>query len=202
MLDPPSANPLIWNPNSPHGREPDPDAWRNDFMSAWTVCTPTRVPADTLMPTGPHGAATVVTSEGVVVVVGDSAVVGVVGVGPPPPQSYWSCSACTSGSVDGSAPPLGSIQPIQTASPACTKPPPVLVPNVQSKGQSLNSLGNAESGPCPPIGRHRYFHKLYALDVVLTGLGTPNKPALEAAMHGHVIAKAELVGTYQKRGAK
>jgi Raf kinase inhibitor-like YbhB/YbcL family protein len=57
-------------------------------------------------------------------------------------------------------------------------------------------------GPCPPIGRHRYFHKLYALDVVLAGLGTPSKPALEAAMQGHIIAKAELIGTYQKRGSK
>ena len=57
-------------------------------------------------------------------------------------------------------------------------------------------------GPCPPIGRHRYFHKLYALDVVLNGLGTPSKSVLEAAMAGHVIAKAELIGTYQKRSSK
>ena len=54
-------------------------------------------------------------------------------------------------------------------------------------------------GPCPPIGRHRYFHKLYALDTVLPDLGTPTKAALEAALEGHVIAQAELVGTYQKR---
>lgn len=54
-------------------------------------------------------------------------------------------------------------------------------------------------GPCPPIGRHRYFHKLYALDTVLPDLGTPTKAALEAAMKGHVIAQAELIGTYQKR---
>ena len=53
-------------------------------------------------------------------------------------------------------------------------------------------------GPCPPIGRHRYFHKLYALDIVLAELGTPAKAKLEAAMEGHVLAKAELVGTYQK----
>ena len=53
-------------------------------------------------------------------------------------------------------------------------------------------------GPCPPIGRHRYFHKLYALDIVLAVLGTPTKAKLEAAMEGHVLAKAELVGTYQK----
>jgi Raf kinase inhibitor-like YbhB/YbcL family protein len=54
-------------------------------------------------------------------------------------------------------------------------------------------------GPCPPIGRHRYFHKLYALDVVLADLGMPTKSALEQAMKGHVLAQADLVGTYQKR---
>ena len=54
-------------------------------------------------------------------------------------------------------------------------------------------------GPCPPIGRHRYFHKLYALDVVLADLGSPDKPALEKAMAGHVLEKAELMGTYQKK---
>jgi len=54
-------------------------------------------------------------------------------------------------------------------------------------------------GPCPPIGRHRYFHKLYALDAVLPDLGTAAKVRVEAAMKGHVIAHAELIGTYQKK---
>jgi Raf kinase inhibitor-like YbhB/YbcL family protein len=54
-------------------------------------------------------------------------------------------------------------------------------------------------GPCPPIGRHRYFHKLYALDVVLPDLGEPTQAELERAMEGHVLAKAELVGTYEKK---
>ena len=53
-------------------------------------------------------------------------------------------------------------------------------------------------GPCPPIGRHRYFHKLYALDVVLPDLGRPTRKTLEQAMKGHVVAEALLVGTYQK----
>jgi Raf kinase inhibitor-like YbhB/YbcL family protein len=53
-------------------------------------------------------------------------------------------------------------------------------------------------GPCPPIGRHRYFHKLYALDTVLPDLGNPTKSRLLEAMEGHVLAEAELVGTYQK----
>jgi hypothetical protein len=55
-------------------------------------------------------------------------------------------------------------------------------------------------GPCPPIGRHRYFHKLYALDVRLDGLKRATKADLEAAMKGHVLAEATLIGTYQKRG--
>lgn len=54
-------------------------------------------------------------------------------------------------------------------------------------------------GPCPPVGRHRYFYKLYALDTVLPDLGRPSKAKLEAHLKGHVIAQAELVGTYQKR---
>lgn len=53
-------------------------------------------------------------------------------------------------------------------------------------------------GPCPPVGRHRYFHKLYALDCLLPDLGRPTKAALEHAMTGHVLAQAELVGTYKR----
>jgi Raf kinase inhibitor-like YbhB/YbcL family protein len=53
-------------------------------------------------------------------------------------------------------------------------------------------------GPCPPIGRHRYFHKLYALDSTLGDVGEPTKAELERAMHGKVLEQAELVGTYQK----
>jgi len=54
-------------------------------------------------------------------------------------------------------------------------------------------------GPCPPIGRHRYFHKLYALDTVLRDLQRPTKADLERAMAGHVLAEAHLIGTYQKK---
>jgi Raf kinase inhibitor-like YbhB/YbcL family protein len=53
-------------------------------------------------------------------------------------------------------------------------------------------------GPCPPIGRHRYFHKLYALDAMLPDLGQPTKDRLLKAMDSHILAQAELVGTYQK----
>jgi len=53
-------------------------------------------------------------------------------------------------------------------------------------------------GPCPPIGRHRYFFKLYALDTELPDLGRPTKARLEQAMDGHIVARAELMGTYEK----
>ena len=53
-------------------------------------------------------------------------------------------------------------------------------------------------GPCPPIGRHRYYHKLYALDTKLGGLSRPTKAELERAMSGHILAEAELVGLYQR----
>ena len=52
-------------------------------------------------------------------------------------------------------------------------------------------------GPCPPIRRHRYFHKLYALDITLDLRGA-TKSQIERAMQGHVLANAELIGTYQK----
>jgi Raf kinase inhibitor-like YbhB/YbcL family protein len=52
-------------------------------------------------------------------------------------------------------------------------------------------------GPCPPIGRHRYFHKLYALDTVLPDLDKPTKAEVEQAMEGHIIEQTELLGTYQ-----
>jgi Raf kinase inhibitor-like YbhB/YbcL family protein len=54
-------------------------------------------------------------------------------------------------------------------------------------------------GPCPPIGRHRYFHKLYALDTALPDLGPATKPDVEAAMKGHILTHAELMGTYEKK---
>ena len=62
----------------------------------------------------------------------------------------------------------------------------------------LNDWGRpGYGGPCPPIGRHRYFHKLYALDRALE-LDRPTKADVERAMQGHVLGSAELVGTYQK----
>jgi Raf kinase inhibitor-like YbhB/YbcL family protein len=54
-------------------------------------------------------------------------------------------------------------------------------------------------GPCPPVGRHRYVFKLYALDAVLGDVAHPTKAAVEQAMRGHVLAEAQLTGVYQKQ---
>jgi Raf kinase inhibitor-like YbhB/YbcL family protein len=74
--------------------------------------------------------------------------------------------------------------------------PAKLPPGIVEGLNDWNRIGYG--GPCPPIGRHRYFHKLYALDTVLEGINTPTKAKVEAAMKGHVIAQTELMGTYQK----
>ncbi len=60
----------------------------------------------------------------------------------------------------------------------------------------------AWGGPCPPVGRHRYFFRLYALDAPLGDLGTPDRAALERAMEGHVLGEAVLMGTYAKKRSR
>lgn len=65
--------------------------------------------------------------------------------------------------------------------------------------QGLNDWNRAAyGGPCPPIGRHRYAFKLYALDTALK-LKKPTKKELEEAMQGHILGQAALVGTYEKK---
>lgn len=54
-------------------------------------------------------------------------------------------------------------------------------------------------GPCPPIGRHRYYHKLFALNSFLPDLKLPTRAVLERAMQNRVIEKTELIGLYQRR---
>lgn len=58
---------------------------------------------------------------------------------------------------------------------------------------------NAYGGPCPPDREHRYFFKLFALDIELDLLPQSKKADLESAMQGHIIGQAELMGTYVKK---
>ncbi|MGO8975367.1 MAG: YbhB/YbcL family Raf kinase inhibitor-like protein [Steroidobacteraceae bacterium] len=63
-------------------------------------------------------------------------------------------------------------------------------------------LKTGYGGPCPPIGTHRYFHRLYALSAVLPDLQRPRRSTLMQAMHGKVLAEAALVGLYARRSAR
>ena len=65
--------------------------------------------------------------------------------------------------------------------------------------QVMNNFGRVEyGGPCPPSGTHRYFFKVYALDVELGLKENSRKKDLEKAMEGHILDKAELIGLYKK----
>jgi Raf kinase inhibitor-like YbhB/YbcL family protein len=85
--------------------------------------------------------------------------------------------------------------------PTATELPEAVAPGALPAGtkQGKNDWKRpGYGGPCPPIGRHRYFFKLYALDTVLPDLKEPTKPQLEQAMKGHILGQAQLLGTYQK----
>lgn len=86
------------------------------------------------------------------------------------------------------------IEPGSLAEGAGNQPP---APPVREALTDEKRLGY--HGPCPPIGRHRYFFRLFALDRELPDLG-PNaqRANLERAMEGRVLGQAVLMGTYIK----
>ena len=70
------------------------------------------------------------------------------------------------------------------------------LPNGAQQGMNDKHLASYD-GPCPPIGTHRYFFKVYALDTILpASVGAPTKDELERAMTGHIVATGETVGLY------
>ena len=89
---------------------------------------------------------------------------------------------------------LVDIPPSATATPEGGQPLPA-----GARDGTNDWRRTGYGGPCPPVGRHRYFFKLYALDTLLADLQKPTKAELERAMQGHVLAQAQLVGTYQKQ---
>jgi len=103
---------------------------------------------------------------------------------------------------DPAAPKLTWVHWVLYTIPSSATGLPTAVTSADLPGGTLEGLNDWKrtgyGGPCPPIGRHRYFHKIYALDTMLPDLGKPTKVQLKKAMAGHVLAKAELIGTYQK----
>ncbi len=93
--------------------------------------------------------------------------------------------------------PLGALQPPPEAHLLAKATHPPHLPHGTEEGK--NDWGRIGwRGPCPPIGRHRYYFRLYALDALLPDLHEPNRHELDAAMKGHVLGTASLMGTYQK----
>jgi len=87
-------------------------------------------------------------------------------------------------------------------------------PDINALQQDLQSLPKGSQpgyndwkkteygGPCPPIGTHRYFHKIYALDTVLKFESPPTKSDLEIAMKAHILTQSQLIGNYKKTTTK
>lgn len=75
--------------------------------------------------------------------------------------------------------------------------PPDLPPGARQGLNDWKRIGYG--GPCPPVGQHRYVHRLFALDVVLPDLGPVTRAELEQAMAGHIIDQTELIGLYQRK---
>ena len=101
---------------------------------------------------------------------------------------------------DPQAPTMTWVHWILYNIPATTNKLPAQVPSAGLPADTLEGINDwgriGYGGPCPPIGTHRYFHKLYALNTMLPDLNRPTKAILEQAMQSHIIAQAELIGRY------
>lgn len=101
---------------------------------------------------------------------------------------------------DPQAPKMTWVHWILYNIPATTNKLPAQVPSAGLPADTLEGINDwgriGYGGPCPPIGTHRYFHKLYALNTMLPDLNRPTKAILEQAMQSHIIAQAELIGWY------
>ena len=126
------------------------------------------------------------------------------GVGSPPPLEWSDAPTGTRSFVlivdDPDAPDPKAPERTYVHWVAYDIPSLATSPDGHGRREGINDEGQrGYSGPCPPVGRHRYFFKLYALDGLLGDLGAVTKADLEKAMRGHVLDTAELVGTYQRK---
>lgn len=102
---------------------------------------------------------------------------------------------------DPAAPKMTYVHWVLYNIPATAKAlPEAVTPDRLPEGTAQGFNGwkrQGYGGPCPPIGKHRYFFKLYALDVTLPLMDAPGKEEVEKAMQGHILGKAELMGVYE-----
>lgn len=83
-----------------------------------------------------------------------------------------------------------NIPPATTEIPEGKNPHGILGKNTGGK--------NAYGGPCPPDREHRYIFKLYAIDTLFNLREGATKAEVEAAMKGHILAEAKLIGRYER----
>ncbi len=123
--------------------------------------------------------------------------------GAPAPTQSFALIVDDPDAPDPQAPKMTWVHWVLYNLPAATRELAEGIPAQQLPPGTLEGVNDWKrtgyGGPCPPIGRHRYFFKLYALDVLLPDLKHPTKAALQEALTGHILSAAELMGTYQKR---
>ncbi len=91
---------------------------------------------------------------------------------------------------------LFNIPAGQTGLPAEVAPDAVMDSGARHGTNDFGRLGYG--GPCPPGGTHRYFFKLYALDIDLGLESGATKAQVEKAMQGHILAESQLIGKYAR----
>ncbi len=91
---------------------------------------------------------------------------------------------------------LFNIDPARNGLPEQIAPDAQVLGGARHGTNDFRRLGYG--GPCPPGGTHRYFFKMYALDTELELESGATKAQLEAAMQGHVLAQAQLMGKYRR----
>lgn len=119
---------------------------------------------------------------------------------PPPPTQSFAIIVDDPDAPDPAAPKMTWVHWILYNIPTTVRRlpegvrPKDLPSGTRQGANSWNKTGYG--GPCPPVGTHRYFHKLYCLDTMLPDLQNPTKERLMHAMGKHIIAQAEIIGTY------
>jgi Raf kinase inhibitor-like YbhB/YbcL family protein len=91
---------------------------------------------------------------------------------------------------------LFNIPPEETGLPAAIKSEPSLRNGALHGTNDFRRLGYG--GPCPPGGTHRYYFKIYALDIKLSLDSGATKTQVEDAMAGHILAEGQLMGKYKR----
>jgi Raf kinase inhibitor-like YbhB/YbcL family protein len=126
--------------------------------------------------------------------------------GAPPGTASFALIVHDPDAPDPNAPTMDYVHWVLYDIPASVSGLPEGVTSADLPGGTREGVNDWENtgygGPCPPIGRHRYYFELHALDRLLGDLEEPNRQRVDAAMEGHVLGTAVLMGTYRKAASR